>query len=299
MKRSLVATLGAAVLALSAVWALAQNAAAPAASATGPGDAVKARGEQTAGRLGLSAEQRGEMRAILKAAQEQAQNAPDREAKAKILREAMEKVKTTVLNDEQRKKWDGVRESVVDRARERGGEMLERAGLTPEQKESAKAIMQAARTQAESATDREAKAKIFREAMEKVKATVLTDEQRKKLETAREGRGPDGPDAGGETVADRVKDNLARLTERLSLTPAQQEAAREILKAAHEQAQGATDPEAKAKALREAMEKIRATVLTDEQRKKMLENAREELKEHRRGSGAGGEGLRGGRAAKN
>jgi len=293
MKRLLATTLGAVVLALAAGFVLADSAATPPAAGEG------ARGERLAERLGLTAGQQEQMRTLLKAAHEQAQNATDREAKAKIMREAMEKVKTTVLNDEQRKKWDGVRESVVDRARERGGEMLERAGLTPEQKESAKAIMQAARTQAESATDREAKAKIFREAMEKVKATVLTDEQRKKLETAREGPGSGGPDAGGETVADRVKDNLARLTERLSLTPAQQEAAREILKAAHEQAQGATDPEAKAKALREAMEKIRATVLTDEQRKKMLENAREELKEHRRGSGAGGEGLRGGRAAKN
>ena len=290
MKRLLATTLGAVVLALAAGFVLADSAATPPAAGEG------ARGERLAERLGLTTEQQEQMRTLLKAAHEQAQNATDREAKAKIMREAMEKVKTTVLNDEQRKKWDGVRESVVDRARERGGEMLERAGLTPEQKESAKAIMQAARTQAENAADREAKAKIFREAMEKVKTTVLTDEQRKKLETAREGR---GPDAGGETVAERVKDNLARLTERLSLTPAQQEAAREILKAAHEQAQGATDPEAKAKALREAMDKIRATVLTDEQRKKMLENAREELKEHRRGSGAGGEGLRGGRAAKN
>jgi Spy/CpxP family protein refolding chaperone len=294
MKRLLATTLGAVVLALAAGFVLAESAATPPAAGEGT------RGERLAERLGLTAEQQEQMRTLLKAAHEQAENATDREAKAKIMREAMEKVKATVLNDEQRKKWDGVRESVVDRARERGGEMFDRAGLTLEQKESAKAIMQAARTQAESATDREAKAKIFREAVEKVKATVLTDEQRKKLQADREGRGPDGPGGpgtGGETVADRVKDHLARLTERLSLTPAQQEAAREILKAAHEQAQGATDPEAKAKALREATEKIRATVLTDEQRKKM-ENAREELKEHRRGSGAGGEGLRGGRAAK-
>jgi hypothetical protein len=156
-------------------------------------------------------------------------------------------------------------------------------GLSPEQKESVKAIVQAAREQAQNAPDREAKAKIFREAMEKVKATVLTDEQRKKLDAGREGR---GPGAGGETVADRVKDHLARLTERLSLTPAQQEAAREILKAAHEQAQGATDPQAKAKLLREAMEKIRATVLTDDQRKK-FEVGREEGKERR---GPGGRG---------
>jgi len=285
MMRWLVLTLGMGVLALSAGWALAENAATPAA---GAGEGLQARGERIAERLGLSAEQREQMKAILKAAHEEAQGAADREAKAKIMREAMEKVRTTVLDDEQRKKWDGVRESAGERARERGGEMFDRVGLSPEQKESVKAIVQAAREQAQNAPDREAKAKIFREAMEKVKATVLTDEQRKKLDAGREGRGPGsgGPGAGGETVADRVKDHLARLTERLSLTPAQQEAAREILKAAHEQAQGATDPQAKAKLLREAMEKIRATVLTDDQRKK-FEVGREEGKERR---GPGGRG---------
>jgi len=272
MKRSLVVTLGAAVLALSAGWVLAQDAAAPAAPAAAPADAVKARGEQMAERLGLSAEQRGEMRAILKAAQEQAQNAPDREAKAKILREAMEKIKATVLGDEQRRKWDDVRESAGERARERAGEMFDRLGLSPEQKESVKSIMQAAREEAQKATDREAKAKIIREAIEKVRSTVLTEDQRKKLEAAREGR---GPGAGGENIAERVKEHLARLTERLGLTPAQEEAAGEILKAAHGEMQNAADPQAKARILREAMEKIATTILTDDQRKKLREGREE------------------------
>lgn len=282
MKRSLVVTLGVAVLALSAGWALAQNAAAPAAPAAGPGDAVKPRGEPVAERLGLSAEQRDEMRAILKAAHEETQNAPDREAKAKILREAMEKVRTTVLNDEQRKKWDEVRAGAGERARERAADMFDRLGLSPEQKESVKAIMQAAREEAQKVPDREAKAKIIREAIEKVKSTVLTEDQRKKLEAAPEDR---GPGAGGESIADRVQEHLARLSERLGLTPAQQEAAREILKAAHGEMQNAADPQAKAKILRDAMEKISTTILTDDQRKKLREG-REEGR-GRRGPGPG------------
>jgi hypothetical protein len=153
--------------------------------------------------------------------------------------------------------------------------MFERAGLTPEQKEAVKAIMQPAREAAEKAADREAKAKVLREAIEKVRTTILTDDQRKKLEAVREDRGP-----GGEGIAERVKEHLARLTERLGLTPVQQEAAREILKAAHGEMQNAADVQAKAKIMRDAMEKIRTTILTDDQRKK-FEVGREEGKERR------------------
>ena len=282
MRNPAVTILAVAVLVLSAGWALAENAATPAA---GPGEAAKVRSEQAAERLGLSAEQREQMRTILKAAHEQAENATDREAKGKILREAMEKIKTTVLNDEQRKKWDELRQGAGERAKERGGEMFERAGLTPEQKEAVKAIMQPAREAAEKAADREAKAKIMREAIEKVRTTVLTDDQRKKLDAVREGG------AGGESVAERVKEHLARLTERLGLTPAQQEAAMEILKAAHGEMQNAADVQAKAKIMRDAMEKIRTTILTDDQRKK-FEVGREEVKERRPGPVSGGPAAR-------
>jgi Spy/CpxP family protein refolding chaperone len=151
MRNAAVTILAVAVLVLGAGWALAENAATPAA---GPGEAAKVRGEQMAERMGLSAEQREQMRTILKAAHEQAENAADREAKGKILRKAMEKIKTTILNDEQRKKWDELRQGAGERARERGGEMFERAGLTPEQKEAVKAIMQPAREAAEKAADR-------------------------------------------------------------------------------------------------------------------------------------------------
>jgi transcription initiation factor TFIIIB Brf1 subunit/transcription initiation factor TFIIB len=282
MRGLLVTTLSVAVLAISAGWVLAENA----ATAAGPGDVAKARGERIAERLGLSAGQQEQMRTILKAAHEQAESSADREAKMKVMREAMEKIKATVLNDEQRKKFDEVRENPGDRARERVAEMADRLGLTPEQKEAAKAIMQAAHELAQNASEPAAKVRIFRDAMEKVRTTVLTDDQRKKFEAAREGRGPGSP-GGPDNLAERVKEHMARMTERLGLTPAQQEAAREILKAAHEQAQNASEPEARAKIMREALEKVRTTILTDEQRK-MMENARDESREHRPGAGGSG-----------
>jgi hypothetical protein len=61
------------------------------------------------------------------------------------------------------------------------------------------------------------------------------------------------------------------LTFRLGLTPEQVDAARAILKAAHEEAEKTTDPAAKAKLFEEAFAKIRTTVLTDEQRAKLRE----------------------------
>ena len=65
----------------------------------------------------------------------------------------------------------------------------------------------------------------------------------------------------------------------------------EILKAAHGEMQNAADVQAKAKIMRDAMEKIRTTILTDDQRKK-FEVGREEIKERRPGLGAGGPAAR-------
>jgi Spy/CpxP family protein refolding chaperone len=70
-------------------------------------------------------------------------------------------------------------------------------------------------------------------------------------------------------------------TEKLNLTPDQRAKVKEILKAAHEQVAAAPDRAAKMKIRRDAFEKIKTTVLTDVQRKKLAER-REKCKEHRR-----------------
>ncbi len=63
----------------------------------------------------------------------------------------------------------------------RGVRLGQLLGLTDDQKAQIKTIMTAAREQAKTAADRAAKVKIFRDAFEKVKTTVLTDAQRQKL----------------------------------------------------------------------------------------------------------------------
>ncbi len=67
---------------------------------------------------------------------------------------------------------------------------------------------------------------------------------------------------------------------KLNLTDDQKAQVKEILKAAHEQAKSATDKDAKIKIMKDAFEKIKTTVLTDEQRQ-MLEKAKEKFKERK------------------
>jgi Spy/CpxP family protein refolding chaperone len=102
---------GAAVLAmlLGGVMAQAADQAAPATPAAPQVTPAKPEGPHgkggcVFGKLGLTDEQKAQVKTILTAAREQAKNAPDREAKMKIMREAFDKIRTTVLTDEQRTK---------------------------------------------------------------------------------------------------------------------------------------------------------------------------------------------------
>ena len=229
----------------------------PTAAPPAPAKGGEGMRSELAERLGLSPEQREQMRSVLQAARAEAEKATDPAAKRQIYEQAFEKIKTTVLNPEQQKKLAEVRENPGMRAHETLDRMGERLGLTADQKTQAQAILKAAHEEAEKAPDREAKAKIFHDAMEKIKTTVLTPDQQKKM-----GEGHEGP-------ADRAKEMLSRMAERLGLTPDQVEKAKAILQTAHEQAEKAPDREAKAKIIREALEQIKTTILTDEQRTKM------------------------------
>jgi Spy/CpxP family protein refolding chaperone len=55
-----------------------------------------------AAKLGLTDDQKAQIKTILKAAHEQAKAAPDAAAKKQIMKDAFEKIKTTVLTDAQR-----------------------------------------------------------------------------------------------------------------------------------------------------------------------------------------------------
>ena len=96
--------MGVAAIALAAGSILAADSATTPAPAPAPekGQATKGHVGQVAEKLGLTDDQKVQVKAILKAAHEQAKAATDPEAKKKIMHEAFAKIKTTVLTDAQR-----------------------------------------------------------------------------------------------------------------------------------------------------------------------------------------------------
>jgi Spy/CpxP family protein refolding chaperone len=137
-------------------------------------------------KLGLTPDQRGQIAAIMKDAREQAKAAADPAAKKAAFTAAFEKVKTTVLTENQRKKIEELRAAPGFSAHARMHRAANFLGLTPDQRAAAKAIFKAAHEAAVKVTDRAAKVKIFADAKEKVRTTVLTDVQRQKLAALRE-----------------------------------------------------------------------------------------------------------------
>jgi len=123
--------------------------------------------------LKLTDEQREEMKEILDAAREQAQDVEDPQARRKIMGEAFGKVKQDVLTDKQREKLAKMWKHHAQ-GRPQWGEGQGSAGrgmfrsldLTEEQREAIREIME--------------------EAREKILNEVLTAEQREKLEELRE-----------------------------------------------------------------------------------------------------------------
>ncbi|HOF17486.1 MAG TPA: Spy/CpxP family protein refolding chaperone [Phycisphaerae bacterium] len=224
---------------------------------------------------------------------EAAHKAGDRE-KAKTLREQLSKEMTSrkelhenlmkqlsgVLNEDQMKK---VRERFHERLQERRqGEdrprrpvldALMAAGLSDEQKVQARKIMDDAHAKAKEAQNPEDKARIIREAVEKVRTEVLTEEQRKKLVDARE-------------------QGRKKMAEALGLTEEQQKKLEALREEFRKKFEAAKTPEEK-KAVAEAHRKALEQILTPEQLKKFQEmrgNFRD-----RRGPGRGEGPRRGGR----
>ncbi|HAU36642.1 MAG TPA: hypothetical protein DCX07_02860 [Phycisphaerales bacterium] len=179
-------------------------------------------------------------------------------ASRKELHENLLKQLSGVLNEDQMKK---VRERFQERLQERRqGEdrprrpvldALMAAGLTDEQKAQAKKIMDDAHAKAKEAQNPEEKARIIRDAIEKVRTEVLTEEQRKKLADARE-------------------QGRKKMAEALGLTDEQQkklEALREDFRKKFEAAKTPDEKKAVAEEHRKALEQL----LSPEQLKKFQE----------------------------
>jgi Spy/CpxP family protein refolding chaperone len=143
-------------------------------------------------RLDLTADQKAQVKAILQQARTAAQSATDPQAKHQIHQAAFQKIKDTVLTDQQRTKLAQIHQGQMHRA------MFRQLDLTADQKAQVKTIMQQARTAAQSATDVSAKHQVWKDAFAKVKDTVLTDQQRTRLAALQAQR---GTHVAGEKVA--------------------------------------------------------------------------------------------------
>ncbi|MHC4981975.1 MAG: hypothetical protein ACYTF6_02265 [Planctomycetota bacterium] len=223
--------------------------------------------ERLASELKLTEEQQKQVSEILQTHRQAVENwQKENGPKLKELHEQMRKVLETrkelveglhkqlaeVLTDEQVEKA----KKILRRRHPRAPGVMRRPGamwrldLTEEQKEAAKKIMQEAKEAAKKAEGREAKAKIFRDAHEKIISSVLTDQQREKMKEMR-------------------KAPRDRLFKWLDLTAEQRTQAEAVMKKAFEEAKKAESAEAKREIIRNARKKVFDEVLTEQQRKKI------------------------------
>jgi Spy/CpxP family protein refolding chaperone len=183
-------------------------------------------------------------------------------------REALVKQLGEVLDKDQMEKV----KSILAARRGPGGPgmgpaaLLERVGLTDDQKAKAKAIMDAAEEASKGKTPEES-ADLHRKAFDQITKEVLTDQQRAKLEEFRRagGRGP------------------GAMFEGLNLTEEQKAKAEAIMAEARKK--GEASPDARREIFGEAMKKVSDEVLNDAQRKQLEE--RRKAFESRRGGGGG------------
>jgi len=143
----------------------------------------------------LTDEQKAQVRKILADAKAKAKDAKAPEAKGEIMKAAVEKIRTDVLTEAQRKKLAELAEKGPRRPMP---DMLRGLDLTQEQQKQIREILKEAREQAGQADSREKRMEILKAARQKINEEVLTQEQRDKLrkrmqETRRRRAGKDQP----------------------------------------------------------------------------------------------------------
>jgi Spy/CpxP family protein refolding chaperone len=224
--------------------------------------------------LGLTADQQTQVKHILETHRQAMDNLRKEmgEAASRPSREAMEKMPQlrqqlvaqlkAVLTEEQKAKLDklpmfaGSRPPMLDGQRIQ--EILDKLQLTDAQKEQIAGILKTARESAQSTDDMQAKAQIWRKALDDI-AKLLTPEQKAKVEESNRAAMPPGP--------------LAMFAD-LKLTDDQRQQIQKTLADAMEQARTA-EPVQRQAIFEAARESIIKNVLTDEQRKMLEERRRE------------------------
>lgn len=125
--------------------------------------------------LKLDDKQQAQVKEIADAAMAEAQKATDVGAKGKIWHDAFDKIRDTVLTDQQRKllqEMRGKNDPLAD---------LQKLNLTEDQRTKIQDIVQQSRKDAEKADSTEAKTQIFQAAHKKIMDEVLTADQKKQL----------------------------------------------------------------------------------------------------------------------
>lgn len=267
------------VVALSAMLsgvAMAQESR-PAGPRQGPGPGVVETGrmlEMLVKELGLTADQQAQVKQILETHRQamanllkeegQPASRPSRETMEKMaqLRQQLIAQLKAVLTEEQQAKLDklpmlaGPRPPMLDG--QRIHEIVDKLQLTDAQKQQIDGILKTARESAQATDDMQAKANIWRTALEDI-AKLLTPEQKAKVGEALRAAVPPGP--------------LAMFAG-LNLTDDQRQQIQKISADAQEQARAAEPGQARA-LFEAARENIIKNVLTDEQRKMLEERRRE------------------------
>lgn len=147
--------------------------------------------------IDLGDDQKAKIEEILKAARTEAEKTDGLEAKAKIWRDAFDKIRTDVLTEEQRKTLAEVKPPGMPELEK----LLEKLNLTQDQKGKIQDIVQDARKKAAQAKGDELKA-IWQAAHKKILDDVLTPEQRKQLQDFRK----EGPEKLKEGVREKVRE---------------------------------------------------------------------------------------------
>lgn len=229
---------------------------------TQPSQCMRKARHKVAEALDLTDEQKAEIKEIISDAREQAKQAESREEKREILKSARKKIRENVFTDEQREKLTQLRRQHSKRKVNRH---LEELGLSEEQKDQARQIMSEAREQAGQAGSRKEKREILLAARKKVHDEVFSDEQQEKARKLRH---------------EHMKKRAGRHMNRLGFSDEQKAQARQIMSEAREQAKQAKTPEEKRTLFREAKEKVRQEVMTDEQREKVERHRRARKHKH-------------------
>ncbi len=135
--------------------------------------------ERMTEKLNLTPDQQSKVRDILQQARADAANAPDPQAKHEVFKAAFTRIRTDVLNDQQRAEFQQMKRHWHHGHHKMMG--YRALNLTPEQQAQVKAIWQQAKADAANAPGKQARHTVFRAAKEKIDATVLTPEQRDQL----------------------------------------------------------------------------------------------------------------------